>query len=254
MTPASAGVERRAAQAACLRVVIDRARELSSPGRPAVVLLDLDDTLLSTTRRHQRILREFAAEPAFAGRWPEEAARLAALAPPPHAYSVADIAGAAGVADPELVGRLREFWFSRFFRSEYLPEDLPVPGAPEFCRRLASAGALLVYLTGRDEAMRPGTEISLRRHGFPEPGGPAARLVLKPTFDAADLAFKSEALGRIAGWGPVAAGFENEPAHVNLFADRFPEGRMVLVETKHSGKPVQPYPAVGRIRDFLLTP
>ena len=240
-------------QADCLSAVVDRVRELAGRGSRPVVLLDLDDTLLSTTRRHARILREFAGESDVMTRWPDAAACLSVLEPPPHAYSVVDIAKSARVDDSQLLERLRGYWFERFFRSEYVLEDAPVPGAPEFCRSLAEAGAMLAYVTGRDEQMRPGTELSLGQKGFPIPGRGDARLVLKPRFDTPDLQFKSEALNRVAEWGPVAAGFENEPAHINLFADRFPEGRHILVQTKHSGKPIDPHPVVGRIRDFLLT-
>ncbi|MBI4425785.1 MAG: hypothetical protein HY554_18795 [Elusimicrobia bacterium] len=239
-------------QSACLEAVLERVRELARGGARPSVLFDIDDTVLSTTRRHARILREFAVDPQARGRWPEAALRLAQTAPPPSAYAVTDIAKAAGVADGETLRALREFWFARFFRSDYLLEDDAVPGAPEFCRRIAAAGGAIVYLTGRDEAMRPGTEISLTQKGFPIPGQGEARLILKPRFDTPDLEFKTQALDRVAEWGPVAGGFENEPAHVNLFADRFPGGRMVLVETKHSGKPVEPYAAVGRIRDFRV--
>ncbi|MBI5203063.1 MAG: HAD family hydrolase [Elusimicrobia bacterium] len=240
-------------QSECLQAVVAKVRELAGRGTRPVVLLDLDDTILSTTRRHARILREFAGEGDVASKWPEAAACLSVLEPPPHAYSVVDIAKSARVENPELLERLRSFWFARFFRSEYVIEDAAVPGAPEFCSRLAEAGALLAYVTGRDEAMRPGTEISLAQKGFPIPGRGDARLVLKPRFDTPDLQFKAEALERVSEWGPVAAGFENEPAHINLWAERFPEGRHVLVQTKHSGKPVDPHPVVGRIRDFLLT-
>ena len=77
-----------------------------------------------------------------------------------------------------------------------------------------------------------------------------AHLFLKPRHDAPDFAYKSEALHRIAELGPVAASFENEPAHVNLFVERFPDAQHFLVETRHSGKPVAPHPATLRIRDF----
>lgn len=241
-------------QATCLEAVLERIRALARSGPRPVVLLDLDDTVLSTTLRHRRILREFSAERHVVERWPDDAARLSVLEPPGSAYSPEEIARSGGIAEAEVLKALRSYWFQRFFRSEYVVEDHPVPGAPEFCRRMCEAGAILAYVTGRDETMRPGTEISLKQKGFPFPGEGAARLVLKPRFDTPDLEFKNEALSRVADWGPIAAGFENEPAHVNLFADRFPEGRMVLVETKHSGKPIAPYAAVGRIRDFRVSP
>lgn len=224
----------QASQAQVLNGLIERARG-------SWVLLDLDDTLFSTARRHLRILREFAA---VSGR--QELERIGAE---DLRYSIQDTLKDAGLHDPEFHGRLRAFWFARFFKNEYLGEDHPLPGAPAYCRALVEAGAKLAYVTGRDEGMREGTLEALERHGFPEPGR-SVKLILKPSFDAPDLAFKTEALGRVAGWGAVAGGFENEPVHVNLFQETFPLARMVFVDTKHSGKPVSPLPEIPWIRDF----
>ena len=74
--------------------------------------------------------------------------------------------------------------------------------------------------------------------------------MLKPRFDTPDHAFKSETLGVLAKLGRVAASFENEPTHINMFREAFPEGRHFLLETKHSGRPVIPHTDVVRIRDF----
>jgi hypothetical protein len=210
-------------------------------------VFDLDDTLLSTANRHLRILREFAL--AVEPRDPLAAAALRAIGRGRLRYSATRTAEEAGLA-PALVPELGEFWRARFFENPYLLEDDPVPGAPGFVRDVAARGARPVYVTGRDEAMRDGTEAALARHGFPAPDGRAATLVLKPTFDTPDLAFKQECMATIAGMGRVAATFENEPAHVNLFAEAFPGARHFLVETQHSGKPVVPHPGAHRIRDF----
>lgn len=244
--------EERSKQEAVLGGLLRRAAGLRAEGLTPVVLLDLDDTLLSTARRHLRILREFAASPGTRAGGFREA--LARLGPRELRYSIADTARAAGVTDEEILKELRGFWFDRFFRNEYLGEDPPVPGAPEYCRELREAGVRLAYLTGRDEAMREGTLSALRRHGFPLPDELETFLLLKPRFDAPDLEFKQAALRRVAALGEAAGGFENEPAHVNLFQETFPPALMVLVETKHSGKPIEPLPAILRIRDFLRAP
>ena len=89
-------------------------------------------------------------------------------------------------------------------------------------------------MTGRDENMREGTLASLSERGFPQPDGRRTILILKPRFDTLDLEYKTEALARLKDLGAVAGGFENEPVHVNLFHDAFPQSRMILVETKHS--------------------
>lgn len=217
----------------------------------ALVVFDLDDTLLSTADRHRRILLEYAAHPAVARRFPAVRA-LPRLPRSAYRYLIVDTVRAAGLAERALLADVEAFWFARFFRNEYLDADEPLPGAPGYCREVARRGGTVVYLTGRDEAMRAGTEASLERHGFPAPDGRSALLMLKPRFELADHAFKAEALRFLAGFGAVAGGFENEPAHANLLAETFPAARMALVGSRHSGRPVVAHASVARVPDFLI--
>lgn len=216
----------------------------------ALVVFDLDDTVLSTEHRHVRILREFALSINGELEHADAAWRLARVERGQLRYAIADTARAAGVADERLLARLRDFWFARFFSNEYLRGDEPVPGAPAFCREAAERGAVVVYMTGRDVGMREGTVHALARHGFPLPDGRRVRLILKPRFDAPDLEFKTAALRELDDLGEVAGAFENEPAHINLFHGAFPSAVNVFVDTKHSGKPIVPHPAVPWIGDF----
>ncbi len=213
----------------------------------AIVVFDLDDTLFSTADRHLRILAEFAA--AIEAADARAAGLLRAITRSTLRYAIADTVKDAGLADA-LTKDLHDFWLARFFKNPYLLEDSIIPGGPEYAAELILRGGRVIYMTGRDESMREGTQASLLRHGFPQPDGKSTSLVLKPRFDARDFAFKNEALRKIAEMGTVTGSFENEPAHVNLFIERFPQGRHFLLETKHSGKPVEPHSAVHRIRDF----
>ncbi len=217
----------------------------AAPG--SLVVFDLDDTLFSTNDRHLRILREYAD--VIERRDPAAAALLRAIQREKLRYQITETAKDAGLADA-LVKDLKGFWFARFFKNPYLLEDSVVPGAVEYCAAVRSRGGVIVYVTGRDEGMRDGTERSFARHGFPEPDGAKVKLVLKPRFDTPDVEFKTEVLGRLAEMGRVAASFENEPTHINLFRDAFPKGRHFLLDTKHSGRPVIPHPDVLRIADF----
>lgn len=208
-----------------LQPLLDDARARKGAG----VVFDIDDTILLTANRNLRILREFAREKGVEVR------------PGRVAYAITDTAREAGLPE-RYHEELKAFWFARFFTNEYLLSDEPVEGAAAFCAELAALGARVIYMTGRDEAMRQGTEASLRRHGFPE-----GELVLKPRFDTPDLEFKAQA---IAALTDVAGAFENEPLHINMFHDAFPAAKHYLLETKHSGRPVEPKPAVRRIKDF----
>lgn len=235
-------------QSAVLGGIVGRVKTARAMGRKPLVLLDLDDTILATARRHVRIMAEFAAHrPA--------AAALAAVAPEAVRYLVVDTAKAAGVEDAALLAELKEFWYERFFTNDYLLADDEVPGAAAFCRAVHEAGGVPVYFTGRDETMREGTVKSLARHGFPAAGANgdgSPKLILKPKFDTPDLEYKSEVLIKLAKSGSVEAGFENEPAHVNLFAERCPKATMVFVDVRHSGRPIPVKAGIPAIKDFRL--
>lgn len=233
-------------QAAVLAGILDRVERSRALGNRPLVLLDVDDTLLATSQRHVRIMAEFAARRS-------EAAPLAAVRPEAVCYRVTDTAKAAGVSEAGLLSELKDFWSARFFKNEYLMEDEQVPGAAAYCRLIVERGGVPAYFTGRDEGMRQGTLKSLARHGFPLPGtdsAGSALLVLKDKFETPDLEFKRKGLDFLAVLGEVEAGFENEPAHINLFDDRFPAVTNVFVDTRHSGTPILPKPHLPVIRDF----
>lgn len=243
MKPQSSG---QATQTALLDALLAEVESAARRG-PALVVFDLDDTLFSTADRHLRILAEFAA--LIESQDARSAGILRAIAREQLRYSVVDTAKAHGLEE-KLGKDLRDFWFARFFKNPYLLEDSIIAGGPEYAAEVVARGGKAVYMTGRDEGMREGTEASLLRHGFPEPDGKGATLVLKPSFETPDYAFKNEALHRLAALGEVAGSFENEPAHVNLFMERFPKGRHFLLETKHSGRPVDLLAGAHRIKDF----
>ena len=213
----------------------------------AIVVFDLDDTLFSTADRHLRILAEFAT--IIQEQDARSADVLRGIAREKLRYSIADTAKDHGLEE-KLAKDLRDFWFARFFKNPYLLEDSIIAGGPEYADAVIARGGKAFYMTGRDEGMREGTEASLLRHRFPDPDGKGAPLVLKPRFDTPDFAFKNEALHKLAELGTVVGSFENEPAHVNMFVERFPKGRHFLLETKHSGKPVELHAGVHRIKDF----
>lgn len=217
----------------------------ATPG--SLVVFDLDDTLFSTADRHLRILAEFAARVEASDARSADLVR--SITREKLRYSVIDTAKDHGL-DEELAKDLKSFWFARFFKNPYLLEDSIIAGGPEYAAEVIARGGRVFYMTGRDEGMREGTEASLLRHRFPEPDGKKAVLVLKPRFDTPDSAFKDEALTRIGKLGAVVGSFENEPGHVNMFIAHFPKGMHFLLETKHSGRPVEPHAAMLRIKDF----
>jgi hypothetical protein len=115
---------------------------------------------------------------------------------------------------------------------------------------MAAAGARVVYLTGRPERMRDGTLDVLRRHGFPPPDGARAHLLMKADAAQGDDDWKTTAIARVEALGPVVAAFDNEPAHVNLYAGAWPDARCVHLDTDHSPRRIEVLARVPSVLDL----
>lgn len=233
-----------------LHRVLERVREHRQTWlarRRPVAVFDLDSTLFSTQMRNYAILREFAARPHA----PDELRRVVDRLTHEHMrWNCMDDLRTHGYVHEGVLRELRGFWFRRFFTSEYLRHDLPLPGASSYVADVHAEGATVVYLTGRPQAeMGPGTRASLVAHGFPL-DDQTAHLMLKPTFDEPDHAFKERAVHQIAALGDVVASFENEPKNANIFHDAWPDAEHVLLDTVCSPDPPPLRPRITRIRDF----
>lgn len=210
-----------------------------------VVLLDIDSSLVSTAERHRRILVEFAEERGD----PALIALAHATSTDDFGWSVDEPLIAAGMDDPALLRDLKRFWGGLFFSDATCGLDTPMPGAVAFVNGLADAGALVVYLTGRDARnMTHGTVGLLQRWGFPLLDG-RAMLVLKQRGED-DRTYKVDAVERLARLGRVVMTVENEPGHANAFLARFPDAIHVLMDTVHSPTAPAPDPALRRLADF----
>ena len=229
--------------------VLERSRQSQEQAAESVVVFDLDDTLIDTRHRTLSILRELAAEPWLAARFPKEAPRLARVTLNQMHYELNDTFAELGLDSPDLLRETTAFWAKRFFTSAYVERDVALPGAVRYVNDLYRAGAKIVYLTGRDEPnMFAGTGENLRRLGFPLEEDVA--LILKPNARMSDLEFKAAAIKRIAGLGQVTAFFENEPANLNLMREGFAGATGVFIDTQHSPKPDRPYPGAAWVKDF----
>lgn len=226
--------------------VLDRVLSASArAGGSGVLVFDLDSTLLDNRPRQARILKEFGAQ-----------VGLAALATtrPEHwtSWDIRDAMRAAGCSAKEIEihgEAAKAHWRSVFFTSEYCAIDDAVAGAQEFVARAFATGVQLAYCTGRHEAMREGSVRSFRRLGFPEPGG-RVQLLMKPTFDQSDDAWKEAAYARLRALGTVVACFDNEPTHINGYRQAFPEALCVHLDTDHSGREVALLDGVLSVKRF----
>lgn len=210
----------------------------------AIVVFDVDSTLLSTAARHHGILVDYAKHL----KDDDVSTIVDGLAPADFGWTV-DGPLEGRIPRERLVG-LRDFWKERFFSGEHLHLDRPVPGAVDFVTRVHRAGAHVVYLTARHlPEMGPGTATSLLRWGFPF-AVERTQLVMKPSRALADGVFKRSALDGLDAWGPVVATFENDPANANAFLERFPDAVHVLLDTVCAADAPPPDPRLVRVPDF----
>lgn len=220
----------------------------ASPGpRAPVLLLDLDSTLIDTSHRHLRILREFA----LAENDPALTAVVDRLVPRDMGYRIEHALIARATWPEDQLRRLRGRWTDAFFSDRYCEADLPTPGAVAFVDAAWRAGAVIYYLSARPvDRMAEGTWRALRAAGFPLYGGRVV-LHLKGDPTESDQAFKHGALDEVDRVGRVVATFENEPAHCNAFLARWPEAIHVLLDTVHSPGAPAPDPQIARMPDLL---
>lgn len=214
------------------KVMEDVKMAFSKQERPMVVF-GLDGTIFDTRPRTLQILKEYGDQELKTAR-PEAAGRLSGLQVSGVQYMLTDTLGHLGIAEEAVVNNAAVFWSQRFFADEYLRYDTPVPGAVNFVRSLYTAGARIVYLTGRDAPRQLiGTVRSLRDYGFPI-GIQGTELMMKPTMQTADAIFKQQATNYLRHYGKVIAAFDTESANANVFRRAFPEAAVVLVSAPHT--------------------
>lgn len=229
-----------------LDAVLDRARATAG----AVLAFDLDSTVFDNRPRQARIVREFGQARGIPLLHACQATHF------PTGFNMKAALRNCGLAEEEIDAvwdEARAFWMERFFTSDYCEDDDTIDGAAEFLHKVTRTGATLAYLTGRPEVMREGTIRAMRRHGYPEPDGQKIVLLMKPSAQDNDDAFKRAAHAELANLGTVVAAFDNEPTHVNDYQAKFPDAAIIHLATDHSGRPVELHGSIVSIPHFRPT-
>lgn len=216
-----------------LKAILDRAKAANGKG---VLAFDLDSTIFDNRPRQALILSEFGHEKQVF-----ELTRCKVE----HWSSGWDMRAAmrnCGLSDAkveELYPAAKAFWQERFFTSRYCVEDAEIQGAAQFIDACLAANAIVAYVTGRHEGMRQGTVDCLRRWKIAAPNEKNVHLLMKPTLQEDDDAFKRVAHEQLRKLGTVLAAFDNEPTHANDYRKKFPEAQVIHLATDHSGRKVE---------------
>lgn len=217
-------------------------------GQQGVVVFDLDATLLDNRTRQAFIVREFGREQKI----PE---LMNCLPDAVLDWSLTRCMIACGLPAEKaenLDAILRDYWFKRFFTSEYCFLDIATPGAADYLRKIQQTKVHIAYCTGRHNAMAEGTVACMKREGFPIPDGKTVHLITKPNFEMSDDDFKEQAYTQLHQLGTVIAAFDNEPTHINSYHREFPNAISVHLLTMESGRGVPVLSDIPSISDFLL--
>lgn len=223
--------------------ILSRMLDTAKPGNVGV--FDLDGCLFDTRQRQIIIFREFASR--------HNIPKLYDIQPRHFSdWNLKTTLSSVGMMENEIeaiYSTLNDFWWARFFSSEYVRMDHALPAAAEFVREYYSRGADVVYMTGRDHRMRPGTEAGLLAYGFPYQAK-RTRLITKSEFKQEDTAYKVESLNQIKQIGEPVLFVDNEPSNVNAFYRHCPDALTVFIETDHSPRPIEPHSELPWIRSF----
>lgn len=227
--------------------VLDLARAAGSNG---MLVFDLDSTVFDNRPRQARIVREFGAERGikellgckesnFDSGWDLRGAMVSC--------------GLSKDTAEGLAKDIKKYWGARFFTSRYCVDDVQVTGATKYLHQSVETGARVLYVTGRHEAMRAGTEECMKKWAMPLPkAGTRIELLMKPEQFESDDTYKKDTHQKLHQLGKLVAAFDNEPTHANDYANGFPEATVIHLATDHSGRPVELVERIISVPNFDL--
>lgn len=237
-----------------LRQILVKIEEFQNQGLRSLAVFDIDSTLFDVSPRVERIIQDFASEPEFKGKFPEQVQILRDIRTYRKDWGFKNALERAGLdgKHPELQAALHDYWYERFFSNEYLQYDLPYDGAVEYVNTVANLGAEIVYLTGRDiTRMGSGSALTLKQAGFPLDDH-QSRLVLKPHKSMDDAEFKTDWFACLPNQKYADVWFfENEPVNIHHLRQRLPQVNVVFFQSTHAGKAPDPED-IPRIMHYLL--
>jgi len=237
-----------------LRQILVKIEEFQNQGQRTLAVFDIDSTLFDVSPRVERILLEFAADPIYQAKFPQQIQLFKDIRTRRKDWGFQNALERAGLDGnhPELQEAVRDFWYQRFFSNDYLKYDLPYDGAVEYVNAAANLGAEVVYLTGRDVVrMGPGSALTLKQWGFPLDDR-QTRLVLKPNKVMDDAEFKTNWFANLPenSYADIWF-FENEPVNIHHLRKQQPHVNVVFFESTHAGKAAPPED-IPKIMHFLL--
>ena len=233
-----------------LQRVLDRVAVASADGGPIpIVVFGLDGTLYDNRPRTLQILLEYSEDVRSTDLELSDA--LSSLSLERIHRLLSATLRECDVVQGDVVHEITNFWHERFFSDDYATLDHPIPGAPGYVRALHEAGAMIVYVSGRDiPGMMLGTLASLRDDGFPVCAA-NIQAALKPDATQGDESFKRKVFRQVRKLGDVIAVFDAAPGICDTARGFFPEAEIAMVDTWRL-EPPDPEAQVDLVGDFRM--
>lgn len=237
-----------------LQQILERIAQPRPLGLSRLAVFDLDSTLFDVSPRLQKVLEDFALNPAYQKQFPEAMPFFQQIKAEKTDWGIRQALERSGLKDagPEFQNTIRDFWRTAFFSDSYLQYDIPYEGAVEFVKKIYDSGVEIIYLTGRDQhRMGLGSPEILRKWEFPLDGA-QAHLVLKPDRSMDDAIFKKDWFLKLPkDTYEVIWFFENEPVNIHLVRKEVPEIDIIFFDSTHSRQALPP-DDLPMIKHFII--
>ncbi|MBI3182382.1 MAG: hypothetical protein HYZ28_09585 [Myxococcales bacterium] len=175
---------------AFIRSALADIKERTSRGEKVRVVFDLDNTLADTRARTLAVARAFDRQ--------DGTSHFRGLTLEKVGHDGAETAKAMRLPESAATS-FAQYWDREFWKGKNLVHDLPMEETIRLARSAKSAGAEVVYLTGRIDSLRRPTVAQLKRLGLPD--ADSAHLTMKPSVSVRTAPFKAEQLGKWMGEG-----------------------------------------------------
>lgn len=201
-------------------------RARTSRGEKVRVVFDIDDTLSDSRARTLAIARDWDQargthhfDGLTRGRVGHDGAETAAALKLP----------------PDVQRDFAAHWNVEFWKGERFVHDTPIAPVVALAKAAKAAGAEVIYLTGRVDALEGATRKQLRSFGLPDVD--AARVVSKPGLSVRTAPFKTQWLKDSAAQGNHLAWFFTESKRdIGAVQKDLPAAPCVLLSSGFNGK------------------
>lgn len=231
--------------------MLDAIKFARATGKRPVVAIDIDDTLLASSKRAKNILNDFLEEWVPGNSWVKDF--VSKYIPSQVEFGGAHILSQAGLGHWGMGSTFNDYFMKHFLGPEDSHKVSVRQGALDAVLTLQSMGVRIIYLVARPDVadVRKGTADQLKALGFPV-DDLGVELVMRKEPGESDEEFKRGAIASLVGpFDALVGAFDNEPGPLAQIGRRFSMAPLYLVGDRQSPDAPTPPEGVVPIANFL---